>query len=218
MMLPESLLLLALNDERGTLRDDSHHALVCLNYALAGAVIGELTLAGYLGIEQDALVVLNPPPTGDALLDDALQQIEREHEPHPLRDWVERLRHSLHDIRHRLGDQLAADGVVQREQHRLFGVVPITHYPVVDPWVKTTLASSLSLAALKQGELDTRARLLLTLAYLAEVLTDLFAGVSDETAEAMRERLAALTLRDPVAAAVAATIAFVEAPSVESGA
>jgi hypothetical protein len=51
LTLPESLFLLALDDTCGSLRDDSHHALIYLRYALAGAVIGELVLRGYLNVE-----------------------------------------------------------------------------------------------------------------------------------------------------------------------
>jgi hypothetical protein len=103
LTLPGSLFLLALDDTCGSLRDDSHHALICLRYALAGAVIGELVLRGYLSVEQEQLVVLNPPPTGVTLLDDALRQIERVRDPRSLCYWVERLRHTLPNVQRSLG-------------------------------------------------------------------------------------------------------------------
>jgi hypothetical protein len=103
LTLPESLFLLALDDTCGSLRDDSHHALIYLRYALAGAVIGELVLRGYLSVEQEQLVVLNPPPTGVTLLDDALRQIERVRDPRSLCYWVERLRHTLPNVQRSLG-------------------------------------------------------------------------------------------------------------------
>jgi len=217
LTLPESLFLLALDDERGSLRYDGHHALICLHYALAGAVLGKLVLCGYLTVEQQQLVVLNPPPVGDSLLDEALQQIERAHQPRSLCYWVERLRHTLRDMQRRLGDELADIGVVRPEQHRVFGVLHSRRYPVLDCRLKSMLTHDLSQAALAQAAPEPRTRLLLCLASCAEVLQDQFAECNGAAAEAVARRLAALVAAEPVAAAVAKTIAFIEAPSLEPG-
>jgi hypothetical protein len=70
-MLATDLLLLALDDERGTVLSQ---AAIGLDYGLAGALVMELALRGRIRIDDEAVSTIGPA-TDDALLDDALRVI-----------------------------------------------------------------------------------------------------------------------------------------------
>jgi Golgi phosphoprotein 3 len=211
LSLPQALFLLALDEESGRLRDDDHHALVCLNYALAGAVLAELALRNCVSIAPEQVVVLASFPLDEPLLDEALRLIVAAAHPHTARQWVEHLRHALKDLHTRLGDQLATAGIVERTEQRLLGVRHRVRYPLRDPGVEGALDADLLMAALDERESDARTRTLLALAYHAELLDDAFDGIPDAEAEIVAQRLVDLAALEPIAVAVANVIGYIEA-------
>src|SRR4051794_36111020 len=70
--LPEELLLLALHDEKGSVIPA---AASVLDGALVGAILMELGLQGRLREDVDGALQVDPTPTGDEILDEALQRI-----------------------------------------------------------------------------------------------------------------------------------------------
>ncbi|MGH8183847.1 MAG: GPP34 family phosphoprotein [Rhodanobacteraceae bacterium] len=102
-MLATDLLLLALDDERGTVLPQ---AAIGLDYGLAGAIVMELALCGCLRVGNDA-VATTGTTTDDALLDDALRAIAAT----PGKDLPHRVWHLSRDpggLRQRLLDRLVA--------------------------------------------------------------------------------------------------------------
>src|SRR4051812_29822687 len=64
-----------------------------LDTGLAGAVLGELVLAGRLGVADDTKVeVRDQRPYGERVSDAALAEMLKQTEQHPVRAWVEYLR------------------------------------------------------------------------------------------------------------------------------
>lgn len=129
-ILAEDLLLLALDDESGRPTVDGS----TLPLALGGAVLLELALAGRVDVVRDTglftrerVVVRDPAPLGDAVLDEALATVaEKERGP---KDLVSRLGKGL---RPRLQQRLAERGVLRQEKGRLLGVFPHERWPAED--------------------------------------------------------------------------------------
>jgi hypothetical protein len=129
--LPERLLLLSLDDD-GQPRDPRS----ALGYALAGAALTELLLAGRLANRDGRLQVVSPAPTGDPVLDEVLRQVEAEPRPRKLKWWVSRLGGGgwrRPSVRNRLIDHLTSEGVLARDQERLLGLFPVTRHPPAEP-------------------------------------------------------------------------------------
>src|SRR5262252_8816407 len=64
-----------------------------LDTGLAGAVLGELALAGRIYVADDTnVIVRDQRPWGERVSDAALAEILKQREPHPVRAWVEYLR------------------------------------------------------------------------------------------------------------------------------
>src|SRR5258705_9360046 len=101
-----------------------------LDTALAGAVLGELVLAGRLSIGEDTVVVVRDQrPHGERVSDAALAEILKQNQAHPVRAWVEYLRdHS----RTMVAPRLVHNGMIERVQVRSM-LKTTTRYKAIDP-------------------------------------------------------------------------------------
>jgi Golgi phosphoprotein 3 len=126
--MPEELLLLMLDDRTGRLHDSVGPGG---DFALAGAVLAELSLAGRIDSDLRRLWVADATPTGDALLDGALARIAADAAPRDSRHWIALLGADAEDLREVLFQRLVAKGVLRREQGRFLWVFPERRYPAV---------------------------------------------------------------------------------------
>jgi len=130
LTMPEEILLLMLDDESGRLQE---RAAPSGDYALAGAVIAELALAGRIDTDTQRLYVTDGTPTGDALQDAALAKIiAAGTESHDSRYWIEAIAAEAEPMRDALFDRLVARGILNRVEGRFLWVFPERRYPVID--------------------------------------------------------------------------------------
>ncbi|HLR97319.1 MAG TPA: GPP34 family phosphoprotein [Jiangellaceae bacterium] len=130
MLIAENLLLLVLDDETGKVVIDTSK----LDAALAGSILLELARAERLDVGEPGfwsstgpIVVADPTPTGDAVLDAALAEAgEKERKPADLISTVQK------DLRDTLVERLADRGVLSREEGRVLGIFPTTSWPAED--------------------------------------------------------------------------------------
>ena len=83
----EELLLFLLDEERGALLS---LPLRTMNLAFAGAVLMDLQFANRIDTDLDTLVLTDPTPLGDDLLDPVLADIAASEKPQDAAFWVER--------------------------------------------------------------------------------------------------------------------------------
>jgi hypothetical protein len=121
MRIADELLLLAYSDE-GSAEIGQYQ----LDLGLGGALLLELALAERFDVRDGRIVVVDPSPLGDPVLDDALTRVAGDKKDHKVRDWVQKLSENL---RERLLDDLVATGVLTREKDRVLGIFPRTRYP-----------------------------------------------------------------------------------------
>ena len=87
LTIAEELVLLMLKDDLGFVAaPTSDWRMWC---GFAGAVILDLSFRNRVDADLEHLVVIDPTPTGDALLDPALEIIAYEQSPRTTQDWVE---------------------------------------------------------------------------------------------------------------------------------
>lgn len=149
MRIADELLLLAYSDE-GSAEIGQYQ----LDLGLGGALLLELALAERFDVRDAALgygsigdgvgghgpptprsqasagegriVVVDPSPLGDPVLDGALKHVAGDKKDRKVRDWVQKLSEKL---RERLLDDLVATGVLTREKDRVLGIFARTRYP-----------------------------------------------------------------------------------------
>ncbi|WP_439595715.1 GOLPH3/VPS74 family protein [Falsiroseomonas sp.] len=128
LTMPEEILLLLLDDETGKPVGLPGPAG---DLALAGAILMELALAGRIDTDLDRLVLVQPRPTGDAVLDEVLARLatatgaaER-----TSRWWIQDIAKSGAALRAQVLERLVAGGVLRRIEDRFLWVFPERRYP-----------------------------------------------------------------------------------------
>lgn len=100
-----------------------------LRFGLSGAELIRLTAMRRVDIERGRIVVLDPSPTGDALLDDALASMQDRGRPQTAKNWVARHRAGL---TRRYLDRLVAAGTIRLERRKTLGFIPADRWIVAD--------------------------------------------------------------------------------------
>lgn len=116
--LAEELLLLAFNDHTG--RNQAYH----LDIGLAGAILLELSLRERIDVGDKHIVVIDPRPTGDGLLDEITQRIQAD-KPRKPNAWVPRLSRNLTT---RVRDRLVEAGALEHVKDTVLAVFPFNRY------------------------------------------------------------------------------------------
>ena len=126
----EEILLLLLDDESGEFVPAPAWSRQC---ALAGAALMDLALLNRIDTDLRKLVVVDPSPTGDNLLDPILAAIVEETEIHDARHWVE---HIAEEQSGRIQDgaltRLVKRGILESEGGRLLWAFRTRRYPTID--------------------------------------------------------------------------------------
>jgi hypothetical protein len=143
MLLAEDLLLLLTDDETGRLVVSGSHA----DLALGGAQLVELSLAGRVDVDEHTrLVVRDPSPTGEELLDRALTVAQRREGKKPRAVLGELGKH----LRDELYERLTASGVLRAEQDKVLGIFPTRSWPAASADHEAAVRRGLT-SALVQG-------------------------------------------------------------------
>lgn len=166
MLIAEDVLLLATDDDTGKTTVSSMQ----LDPALAGAVLIELVVAGRVNLQgegrQAQVVVTDPAPLGDPVLDVALQSLI-EKGPQKPGATISRLGKGLRD---RLNDQLAARGILRREDGKVLGIFPTTRWPTQDPGYEAGVRAPVVGALLKGVEPDGKTAAIISVLTAADML------------------------------------------------
>lgn len=193
MLLAEDLLLLLTDDETGKLSASGAE----VDVALGGALLVELTLtdrvdvAGYNErVREGRLMVRNPSPTGDGLLDEALTLVAQKEGKKP-QSVVTRLGKRT---RVRLYQRLVEGGVLRAENDRILGLFPTHRWPSTNAAHESSVRAGLA-TALREGattEARTRALIALLLALNAvhKALDPGSVGLSKKELNANAKRIA----------------------------
>src|SRR5690625_554695 len=128
-IISEQLLLLALNNKKGTVFMSASSAL---NYGLAGGLLVELTLMNRLMLQNKKVIVNDESPVEDELLNQIFQLIKTESKSRSAKYWVNSLDRRVGQIRNRLFDRLVNKRIVDKEPHHFLWVIRYNHYPLMD--------------------------------------------------------------------------------------
>ncbi len=171
LSLPEELLLLALNEEKGTF---SWSVSSKLPYVLAGALLMELILRKRLVVEPKRLEVLDRAPTGEPLLDSILKAIDSSKKVRAGAFWIGKIRGRIKPMKLALLGELVDKGVLHSEEYRVLGIFPTTRYPSQDDRPKKTLISDIRSLILRREVPDLRQTMLIALVYTGGLMPMLF--------------------------------------------
>lgn len=129
LTLAEQLLLLALDDDTGKLRSLPDRAL---DYALAGAIIADLTRAGRVEVKNNTLIILDSTPVDSKPEDIGLLDLQQA-SANSLTGALAHLSGDANGLRKRVIEQLVQKGVLRRENKEILWVFHYNRYPLADP-------------------------------------------------------------------------------------
>jgi hypothetical protein len=203
MSLAEEFLLLAYADDGTPLTDGMH-----LDNGLGGALLLALALESRIDVVDKRVVVLNASPTGDPLVDQALERIVEAEKSRKPGYWVSKF---AKDTRPRVLEKLVADGVLTMEKDRVLGVFPRTRYPAAqgsEPAVETDARQRMRAAVLSDGTVESRTAALCALVAATDLDRKVFADLDRKRVKA---RLQEISQGAWAAKAVQATIEEIQA-------
>ena len=164
MLLAEDLLLLVTDDASGRLSAPAEK----VDAGLGGANLVELTLRDKVDLtgEQDPgkpgrIIVRDPSPSGDAVLDAALEVLLARQGKRP----AAVIGPLSKNLRWRLYERLASRGVVRAERGRVFGVFPVRRWPADDASEEAEVRRLMAQALVQQVAPDTRTAALIALVH-----------------------------------------------------
>lgn len=229
VLIAEDLLLLLTDDSTGK----PVVAPQSLTFALAGAVLVELALAGRVAVTDDGrwgsgtrVAVVSEEPLGEPVLDEALTRVVAKisAKAHPVgaQSLLATLGKGLADtLRHRLAQR----GILREQEGRTLGIFPTRVWPAADARHEAGVRSTLWKVVVGGREPSEREVCLISLLHAVDQVPKQFAD-DGMSARQLRERAKALsegnlggdTVRRAIAATNAAVIAAVTASTAAASA
>jgi hypothetical protein len=208
MLIAEDLALLLYDDVSGKPITGSPG----LDYALAGAVLIELTLLGKVDIAEAGesvkagrLKVLDTRPTGDAILDERLTLLASKPGARP-KDLMRKLSSNL---RYQVLARLAERGVLEQDKGKVLGLFPVTRWPAKDARHEAEVRTGLD-NVLKLGtQPDERTAALIALLSALNTVPKVVTGVVDK--KALKQRAKEISESEWAATAVRKAVQEVQA-------
>lgn len=182
LLLTEELMLLALDDEKGTIVP---HAGTSLDFGLAGAVLIELKRAGLIRIENHKVIPADglsasDQISGEPLLDTCWQQIRKAHISHTVRYWISRLGGKMHPLRAELIDGLVRKGILEKKAGRVLWLFKSSRYPMVNSAYENRLRARIRAIVLENHQPDMKEYVLLALIKACSLLPELFPDAKEQ--------------------------------------
>lgn len=196
----EEILLLALDDVSGAFLPRPEMGL---EYALAGALLADLAVAGRIDTDASQLTLLNGDPTGDPILDRALVALQSASEPQPVSHWLSVFASQRDELQQAALERLVARGILKQSEKKFLWVFGVRRYPTLDNQERTEVRTRLSELILGDAVPDPRDAILISLLVASDLLSSLF----DEPQYRERSsRIANLAKMDLIGREVAAAI------------
>lgn len=194
LTLPEELILLAIDDEGKVGR--SSMTKETLTYALTASIIMELVMAGRLELERPVkkflvlhiphgkVTVIDPTPTGDEILDDALDRIRSHGKIKGPYHWIDKLGPVTVAKDSPLIDwsgkgsrflaRLASQGIIYKKEHKTLGIISSPRFKIMDQEARQQVEDRLRGALAQAAHPDRRTAALLAFANDCRLLNEIF--------------------------------------------
>jgi hypothetical protein len=212
LTLYEEVLLLALDDRKGTSALDSGHA-----NAMGGAILAELVLLGALRIATDKKKLVDAEPgqqVDDPLLAECLALVQNAKRQKSAVYWVLKFAR-VKDLKNRVARGLVSKGVLNESHDRALGVFPRAIFPARDAGPEQALIERLRQAVLTDADpVDERTLVVAVIAHATSLLSK---AIDKKLLKGRKARLKHLAEDQSAGAATAEAVKAVQAMGVAIG-
>ncbi len=189
LTLLEEVVLLTIDPRSGCLRGDQQFSVP---YALTGAALFDLAIAGRIDTDVDSIHVLDRTPTGNQLQDRLLAELAAGADATSVRAWVEQTFRLHKDLEDRALAQLAEHGLIRQEHTRRLWVIEVLRFPLVDGKPQQLVKERLAQAILNDGIPATRDIMLVSLVAACGLLSLVLTPAQQEARAQRIETLSTL--------------------------
>lgn len=208
----EEVVLLLLDDAQGVLVE---LPLSTDKVVIAGAVLMDLAIHDRIDTDLERLTLADPSPTGDDILDDALEQIVEAGEEAEITHWVERIASRSQDYQHAAMNRLVARKILREENGRFLWIFQTRRYPIIDNREQREVRARLQQVLTTEEIPDPRDIVLICLIDACGLLDRVLTA---EELQAVQPRLAQLRKMDLIGQAVVRVLADIQASIALAGA
>ena len=196
---------MALDDKTGKLHPLPERAL---DLALAGALLMELRLMGRIDRSENQLNVVSREDTGDALMNEMLQKLDRKDEPLTIQAAIGSVAHDSARIRSATFQSLIAKGILKEECSRFFFIFKERCYPVIDATQEKEVKARIRDVVLSnQQELSRKDASLICLMYACDLSHTVF---TPEELEELRPRIKELSQQSVIGTELSRAISDIQ--------
>jgi golgi phosphoprotein 3 len=196
LKLSEEFVLLALDDAKGKFITDSFS----LHYGLAGALLLDLGIAGKVHIEENRMVLHDPSPVGDLVLDMVMDLIKRSGTDHTIRYWIRKVGNKGRALKGLLLDQLVEKNILVKEKGTVLWIFSTSKYLPINASPENLVKEKLKKIALHDEHADQQSLLLLSLISSCKLVKEVFRSKNEYTIA--KKRIAELTRSELLGKAV----------------
>ena len=157
--LADELILLALDDEKGSLVVDSTY----LSMALSGSILLELFLKKKIDIDSKKVKVIDRSRSGDEMIDIYLELITESKKERSLRYWVENFSGKYSKIKRAILDKLIRKSILVEKESKILWIIPNNKYPAQNSRHENQLRKKLNTTLIRNEATSTRDVMLLSL-------------------------------------------------------
>lgn len=157
--IPEIIILLALNEEKGSTR---FLASLNMDIAIAGAILAEMRMQRIIEIEAKK-IVLKQDNYDDPVIKKVMEMMHEKAKNKSLAHWLDKISSKGSRFKKLYLQRLCDRGILRKEANKILGLIPITYYPLRDPSKKRQIEISVGDYAIKQVISDERINLILVL-------------------------------------------------------
>ncbi len=167
LLLAEELLLIALDDEKGSSRNSR------LDLGLAGALLEDLGRVGALRSEGKQLQTVDAAAPEYPLLARTHEVIVGSGKPRSAKAWLDRLPRRLKPITSTVATGLVQRGVLTEQRRKVLGVFPSPRFPESDPEPERRIRGRLTAVLAGERRPEERDALLFGLLVDLEMISEL---------------------------------------------
>ncbi len=181
--LHESILLLSLDDEKGSM--DTFNAYV--NYGFAAALLMDLILQERLIIEEGRVKVKTNAITDNKLLNEVLRRVQDNKKNRKPTYWIHYLVERISKLRPQAYEALIRRGILEKREEKLLWIFKVNRYPSKDSGPENTMRERLRQIVLEGAEPTPKERILLAIVQAAKFDKELFPDKAER--KQARERI-----------------------------
>jgi golgi phosphoprotein 3 len=168
LTLLEEVVLLAVDEASGQLVSAREG---WTEYALAGAVLFDLALAGRIDSDIEAITVVDATPTGSDTLDRILARMGSRRDLATVRDWIEELVCGEEDLEGEALNSLTARAILRHEKTKRLWFIDLERFSLTGPAEQQYVKRRLARAILTDEIPETRDIMLVSLAEACGLLS-----------------------------------------------